>query len=721
MGYLLKEALKTLCGVNQWAYAVFWKIDSQNPKLLIWEECYYEALSCSGLPGFSGNGDLVIDFQDHDSSSSVTAGNLNLRSHIPSGDKVYSLVNKMMADSDVKIIGEGLVGRAAFAGNYQWILSENYYRESHPPEVVKEIYQQFLAGMQTVAVIPVLPHGVVQLGSYLKIAENVGFVNASVSLVLQLGHIPGILLPENYPLHTEYSTPGQLPLESNAIDTSSFPTKNLNSVGCSAQNSLMFNSQTSFALPGKCDMYSGVASFQASNSSPSHLEPHEARITRAEKLDFALQNQSINGAVKAEVIFPSNPSEKLNFSKPAAFLDSVDCLTTKNVICAYDVDNRNHKIKHDACMIKSRSGDDLFDVFGADFKNELFNSRSRNESENVSSSEICSSNLDSGIFSFMGSDHLLDAVVSKLHPKKSLDESVSCRTKLTTGSSSGSKTSLPYGCFGDLDHVEGELLDIPDYASKAKEDSINYSQGSSCVYDPWTEKCYNSRQNDSVTTRCSNKPQRMSKTNHKRLKPSQNPRPRPKDRQMIQDRVKELREIVPNTTKCSIDALLERTIKHMLFLQGVTNHANKLKQIAQSSKIMSKDNSGGRGATWGYEVGSQSMVCPIIVEDLNQPHQMLVEMLCEGGGSFLEIADIIRGLGLTILKGFMENWEDKIWARFTVEANRSVTRMEIFLALVPLLDRNAKPEPNSNNDNMIVQEFHKAASVPATVGPVGIC
>lgn len=39
-----------------------------------------------------------------------------------------------------------------------------------------------------------------------------------------------------------------------------------------------------------------------------------------------------------------------------------------------------------------------------------------------------------------------------------------------------------------------------------------------------------------------------------------------------------------------------------------------------------KDNYEG-GATWAYEVGSQSMVCPIIVEDLNQPRQMLVEVI----------------------------------------------------------------------------------------------
>ncbi|KAM1031988.1 hypothetical protein ACFX2C_035708 [Malus domestica] len=31
MGFLLKEALKRLCGANQEAYAVFWKIGCKNP------------------------------------------------------------------------------------------------------------------------------------------------------------------------------------------------------------------------------------------------------------------------------------------------------------------------------------------------------------------------------------------------------------------------------------------------------------------------------------------------------------------------------------------------------------------------------------------------------------------------------------------------------------------------------------------------------------------
>lgn len=48
--------------------------------------------------------------------------------------------------------------------------------------------------------------------------------------------------------------------------------------------------------------------------------------------------------------------------------------------------------------------------------------------------------------------------------------------------------------------------------------------------------------------------------------------------------------------------------------------------IDKEGGLLLKDNFEG-GATWAFEVGSQSMVCPIIVEDLNPPRQMLVEVV----------------------------------------------------------------------------------------------
>lgn len=227
----------------------------------------------------------------------------------------------------------------------------------------------------------------------------------------------------------------------------------------------------------------------------------------------------------------------------------------------------------------------------------------------------------------------------------------------------------------------------------------------------------------------------------KRARPGESTRPRPKDRQQIQERVKELREIVPNSAKCSIDALLDRTIKHMLFLQSVTKYAEKIKQ-ADEPNMISKDNGsvlndnshgvvlkdnpsggGNGGATWAYEVAGQTMVCPIIVEDLAPPGQMLVEMLCEERGFFLEIADTIRGFGLTILKGLMELRDGKIMARFLVEANKNVTRMDIFLSLVQLLQQNSR---NRSSDQLVkvmnngIPSFVDHQQSPASI-PVWPC
>nr|XP_043609394.1 transcription factor bHLH155-like isoform X2 [Erigeron canadensis] len=183
----------------------------------------------------------------------------------------------------------------------------------------------------------------------------------------------------------------------------------------------------------------------------------------------------------------------------------------------------------------------------------------------------------------------------------------------------------------------------------------------------------------------------------KRAKPGESSRPRPRDRQLIQDRIKELRELVPNGSKCSIDSLLERTIKHMLFMQSVTKHADKIDKYAES-KLLGKDtgvrgsSSHEQGSSWAMEVGNNMKVCPVTVENIGTNGQMLVEMMCEEGIHFLEIADAIRSLGLTILKGVTEPDGDKTWMCFVVEGqnNRNVHRMDILWLLVQILQSKAK-------------------------------
>ncbi|CAL0303984.1 unnamed protein product [Lupinus luteus] len=931
MGFLLKEALKTLCTRNQWSYAVFWKIGCNHPKLLIWEDCYYEPLPSHFLPRIVGASNLP--YQDGDGFLFSSESQLGIQEE----DKVCSLINKMMVNNSVNIIGEGIIGRAAFTRNHLWILLNNFTRDACPQEVYTELDYQFSAGIQTIAVLPVLPHGVVQLGSFLPITENMGFVNDMKSLILQLACIPGALITEGY---SEKLSPGRLArpvtVDPHVVTSNCTPSE------ANGSNQLSNSSHASSRLISQPIMnYQGsVLTPQMQNQSQSASKYHdnlchptahlmnrtsaqqENRVFEAKaevipsNLDSCMQQHSAayntryafnelagfgqsnssNGSLKhMEQILPGvwrqghvnsnmNPSCTSNISQlkrdggnilqqtqicvsnsilggipiqnkmsnllrtnmfkssvsnspkvsttvfsgiqkvgaglqndistKAGSTDALPYLTNQSVASHMNLggsyqknlpedlkhpcdvlastDQRiddgfpqalqipslhledhvamsddipglvhNHlnedrssqhmtkmNAKHEEGTARLPSCDDLFDVLGVNFKRKLLHGNWDElladeldvNAENLDKKATCMNMQaiypdnsysvseaisDNGFFSVTGTDHLLDAVVSRAQSASKQNSDISSRTALTTVSTTSVPSPASKRVMSD-NVVKEKLIDFPKMVGKigasqtsslksglSKDDAGNCSQITS-IYgsqlSSWVEKISNVKHENSVSTRYSKRPDEGCKSNRKRLKPGETPRPRPKDRQMIQDRVKELRELVPNGAKCSIDALLERTIKHMLFLQSVTKHADKLKQTGESKIIrkegglLLKDNFEG-GATWPYEVASQSMVCPIIVEDLSPPGQMLVEMICEEHGFFLEIADLIKGLGLTILKGVIEARNGKIWARFVVEANRDVTRMEIFMSLVHLLEQSVKGSSSSSNaidNNMTV-------------------
>ncbi|KAL9228621.1 hypothetical protein vseg_004177 [Gypsophila vaccaria] len=867
MGYLMKEALKALCGVNQWCYAVFWKIGCQNPKLLIWEEFYYEAYSSSNAAtgnAMENSGMALQKLCDYQNGAQVD-------------DRVHFLVDKMMMSNQVNVVGEGLVGRAAFTGNYQWIVSGSHNEYSYPPEVLHEINLQFSAGINTIAVIPVVPHGVVQFGSPLTILENAGFVHNVRNLIIQLGGVPSAFVSDNYitkddcisglPAANARANPlvaGSFNPQRNSSDCivnpssnslltqfqdnlqvsdSSFMVDNLTQdagkfqgdtyvsrtdtcaasssnpfkgftgdrtggnltplIHDSARNQLTSNPGSQISHPqssASCNRSEHLVNVSGPDTGISSMNneleaginsrqrqpiptlPHADQMFREVALKTV--EQSSNTSLLTNVPYYGNfNSGSVHTSKciphQAQDIDMPDILKTLSKSQEHlsfgsfpseDFHDRSQVLLSndfisDDSFFQSAAGDDLFDVLGMDYKKQLldpndrklpkacdasFGSHTKGLTRTMNTqnfgSEIFTDNegvSESGVFSF-GSDHLLDAMISGVNSasKQTSEDSMSCRTTVSkiscssvpsTPRSSSLHPQPSVGLFTMADSMQRQLFGL----SKSVGEPLGRSVGSMCgkneaaicsttnstygsQFSSWTDQGHTS----SVSTANSKKADEGGKANRKRLKPGENPRPRPKDRQMIQDRVKELREIVPNGAKCSIDSLLERTIKHMLFLQSITNHADKLKQTVESkvnrkeTGMMLKDNFEG-GATWAFELGSQSMVCPIVVEDLNPPRQLLVEMLCEERGFFLEIADIIRGLGLTILKGVMEARNDKIWGRFAVEADRDVTRMEVFISLVHLLEQtlNSNMAPvNGGNENVVYPAA--MAAKQASVGPI---
>ncbi|KAI6685362.1 hypothetical protein NL676_031275 [Syzygium grande] len=923
MGYLLKEALKTLCGVNQWSYAVFWKIGRQNPKLLIWEECYYEPMTFSLPPQVSGS----------DPSEAPTGG-------WEAEDRVQMLIERMMTKAQISVVGEGIIGRAAFTGDHEWIVSMSYSGHAHPPEVVNEVHHQFSAGIQTVAVIPVPFHGVVQLGSSVAIMEHMGFVNDVKSLILQLACIPGALFSMrsagkagmlDYPgTLTAYPSGNcqviglESVMTSSCKDTSnssrtsglvgrSSPliTNTVDNLKTAASTSLTLEKAPSLAefcsasimktslsprgevdsglvraevIPANLDVWlnqhavacnlgnenRGQTALGRTNGTCSIFEPIKKKISAGvvpEKWTSFL-NSTVTaqpGRNGCSIVDPCKTSDATQLLQNAKLLHevthpprsiSVSCSLSESVsrnlvgnasfhdgdftklegiplfnlseqLLSGASDQRNHLMstKHAQTELPSKKQrmvddfsqqvmppnysnislieqkpewaraseklegaskkvistcntyenasvqqlvrNDLFDILEADMTNDIIDGnleslltdgpyfdahKSGAEASSVVNMPEAQTDLgslsegvsESGIFSMTAVDNLLDAVVSGTRPtsKQSSDDNVSCKTSATRISSSSVPSSSFLNNFNMLNKehedsrgsqkslVKAGVSDSGSLMSGCSKNGAGTCSFSNSFYgshiSSWVGQGHSIKHDNNVSTGYSKRQDGMIKSNRKRLKPGENPRPRPKDRQMIQDRVKELREIVPNGAKCSIDALLERTIKHMLFLQSVSKHADKLKQIGGSKiineegRFLLKDNF-ERGATWAYEIGSQSMVHPIIVEDLNPPRQMIVEMLCEERGLFLEIADMIRGLGLTILKGVMETRNERIWARFAVEADRDVTRVEIFMSLVRLLEETMESSPSAANaidgkTPMVCHPLTQATSIPVTGG-----
>jgi hypothetical protein len=78
-----------------------------------------------------------------------------------------------------------------------------------------------------------------------------------------------------------------------------------------------------------------------------------------------------------------------------------------------------------------------------------------------------------------------------------------------------------------------------------------------------------------------------------------------------------------------------------------------VKLIDKDSGVILKDNlyAGKNGdATWAYEVAGKTMVCPIIIEDLSPPGQMLVEVKnCTLITAIPPLSNYMRNMKITCL------------------------------------------------------------------------
>ncbi|KAB2068982.1 hypothetical protein ES319_A08G066800v1 [Gossypium barbadense] len=692
-GCRLQQLLRSLCLNTEWKYAVFWKLKHRARMVLTWEDAYYDNLDQL---------DPLANHCFHDTIESLHSGRY-------SHDTLGLSVAKM--SYHVYSLGEGIVGQVAASGNHQWIFADKHVNSYCLLFELCDGWQsQFASGIRTVVVIPVGPHGVVQLGSLNKVYEDVKLQGFPAKLldseVIPLdnavqkdgpdGLLPGFSHPQKYS-----DSSFVLPLSSN-IPEGATEVENkheglqLSSIASDSnlehQNQLGRHSINNEACKGVTNGWKKMS------LEPENVYANSPAVNGINLFNVAFQaeqygaghacyssnflSSALNDTVKPSSLSPY-PKEVLDIPKSSdiKFQNNSKKLGNQNDLI--DMDSINPSLKFSA-------GCELFEALGPAFLRNGFYADSQVDNAEAGANIEMQEGMSCSQLTFESdSENLLEAVVANVcHSGSDMrSEGSFCRSaqlSLITGN-----TSEPSSLTKCTVNSAGYSIN----KSSLVEDSKQHCLNSSEICGSMSSKAYSSTcPSNSKQFEKSSEP---AKNNKKRARPGENPRPRPRDRQLIQDRIKELRELVPNGAKCSIDSLLERTIKHMVFLQGITKHADKLGKCAESKMHqkgagMLGSSNYDQGSSWAVEVGSPLKVCSIIVENINKNGQMLVELLCEECSHFLEIAEAIRSLGLTILKGITEAHGEKTCIWFVVEGkNRVMHRLDILWSLVHILQSKA--------------------------------
>ncbi|ESW34523.1 hypothetical protein PHAVU_001G159600 [Phaseolus vulgaris] len=729
MGTNLHQVLRSLCLNTHWNYAIFWKLKHRARMILTWEDAYYN------------NPD------DYDSSENKHCR--NIVEQIGCGKFSHNALGLAVAKMSYHAysLGEGIVGQVAVTGKHRWICADNQVAGSGLSFEFADGWQsQFSAGIRTVAVVAVAPLGVVQLGSLNKVIEDTGFVTHIRNLFLSTQNYSIAQCPSQMQGSLKSSL-SQLDILKENLSSDVMPTGFYNSqksmksetsdvlmpLQCSGRNdaphSACVKMSDDVAKQEGPELYSDESSILLQSISNmmnvEHQDFEEMKPLYGRKgeegssgcKDVRLESENNVLSFLSDFVTDNDlicPSEKVKIDSayfPSAFLDTVVCETDKlhyqkgvlNFTQPSDA-NSQHVEKSKFCSEPSYKdmshvlnfpvGCELHEALGPSFlKGSKCFDWPAQVNQDMKTVEM--SDEISQLTSESRPEHLLEAMVANIcHSNNDVNSELSfcpsMQSAMASGKNHEASTHNVYA-------INSEGCSI-DQFSLVKEDKHHSLSSSSGICGVMSSKAVSSTfpSSSSGQLERSSEPSKNSK---KRARPGESCRPRPRDRQLIQDRIKELRELVPNGAKCSIDSLLERAIKHMLFLQSITKHADKLADFGDTkSKLhhMEADILGSssyeQGSSWAMEVGGHLKVHSVLVENLSKNGQMLVEMLCEECSHFLEIAEAIRSLGLTILKGGTKVHGEKIWICFVVEGqnNRNVHRLDILWPLVQILQSKSK-------------------------------
>ncbi|XP_022983324.1 transcription factor EMB1444-like isoform X1 [Cucurbita maxima] len=687
----LNQLLRSLCSNSQWIYAVFWKIKYHSSTILTWEDGYCNYSKLENHMGRTTDG-MIKDRDEHVSSYYGDSGNCS--------------VDPAVADMFCRqyALGEGTVGSVANSGNHSWVFLENIFTSDLTSASIyegpTEWLIQYASGIKTILLVPVLPFGVLQLGSLQMVTENLSAVASIKDRFSAINFIDGnatSIAPHK----------GAWPLCASVVPS---PFESLNE---QANFTIyMMEAQNHRAIE---DSKPPVATLN-----PSVTIQDELTVTRRIRLE-TLHGEGdmlrINMEASFTPLYQSIRASELEFSDlfslesllpPCSRLrnDETGLIeSTPRIVNSYPVDNVVEQQSGHNLVTKKEYGtaDSLFSfpddcelqkAFGPAFFAQKhstdFSYDLSSTINDTTASLLCSRDFKEGDIEL-----LLDAMMPAFPNSVDTFSNNTINGRIAPverNSSLSAKTCESESSAMVMDDPALWIFPESTATEIGRKTLTSLSTSNSTVINELEE-------NDRDITRHRKGMKRFNCSPD--IKMTSKTRQRPRDRQLIQDRIKELRQMVPNGAKCSIDGLLEKTIKHMLYLQRVTDQAEKLKQLAQQEEGFDSEyctdlgdesfQSNGTSWTRAFDIGSELQVCPIVVEDLEYHGHMLIKMLCNDTELFLEIAQIIRNLELTILKGVVERHSNNSRAHFVVEAPRGFHRMDVFWPLMHLLQRQRNP------------------------------
>ncbi|KAE8685540.1 hypothetical protein F3Y22_tig00111096pilonHSYRG00172 [Hibiscus syriacus] len=613
----LHQILRSLCLNTECKYAVFWKLKDRARMVLTLEDAYYN--NCDQFDP-SGNNCFRDSLE-------------NLHSGHCSHDPLVLALAKM--SYQVYSLGEGIVGQVAVSGKHQWIFADKHVNSSCSSFEFSDGWQsQFEAGIRTIVVAAVVPQGVVQLGSLNKVFEDVKLLShmREVFFSLQdssLGHIgnpiecsmkSSVFEPG---LHTKLLDSEVISLDK-AVDKEGpdFLLPEFSHHQKSSDSSFVFplannNQRRAVDVENK---HEGHELFSRGSDETAKLLTPRTNVSDLEHLNQLGRNLITNGVCKGETsgwksssmgpenVYTNHPvagsTNLFNVALQAEqyeadhtlysnFLQSAISDTVKfSGLNSYQnevwdtpessyvkfqkhlkLGNQNDSSDLDSINTSSKfsAGYELYEALGPAFLRKSIDTNWQVVNMEVGGNIEMLKGMSSSQLTFeSGSENLLEAVVANVcHIGSDIKSERSfCRS---------APSSVTIGNTPELSGQTKHTVSSADYSinqSSLKEKNTHQCLSSSTLCGALSSKGFSSAFPSSLSE--------PAKKNKKRARPGENPRPRPRDRQLIQDRLKEIRELVPNGAKCSIDSLLERTIKHMVFLQGITKHADKLSICAES-------------------------------------------------------------------------------------------------------------------------------------------